>query len=157
MIRILLFISGFLIFNAHADISISSPKLKFNNQDERIIEFRINDEKIQDDDIVIKAYKSDDILEYQDFAYLILKNYEDYQILEIIIDNKFEENYFSFRIEISNEVSKDIFVFLFQIYFILLHCKCQLGVWICPLPLWRKGTLIREYLLIVLCHLRKLR
>lgn len=112
MIRILLFISGFLIFNAHADISISSPKLKFNNQDERIIEFRINDEKIQDDDIVIKAYKSDDILEYQDFAYLILKNYEDYQILEIIIDNKFEENYFSFRIEISNEVSKDIFVFL---------------------------------------------
>ena len=112
MIRILLFISGFLIFNAHADISISSPKLKFNNQDERIIEFRINDEKIQDDDIVIKAYKSDDILEYQDFAYLILKNYEDYQILEIIIDKKFEENYFSFRIEISNEVSKDIFVFL---------------------------------------------
>ena len=112
MIRILFFISGFLIFNAHADISISSPKLKFNNQDERIIEFRINDEKIQDDDIVIKAYKSDDILEYQDFAYLILKNYEDYQILEIIIDNKFEENYFSFRIEISNEVSKDIFVFL---------------------------------------------
>ena len=112
MIRILIFISGFLIFNAHADISISSPKLKFNNQDERIIEFRINDEKIQDDDIVIKAYKSDDILEYQDFAYLILKNYEDYQILEIIIDNKFEENYFSFRIEISNEVSKDIFVFL---------------------------------------------
>ena len=112
MIRILLFISGFLIFNAHADISISSPKLKFNNQDERIIEFRINDEKIQDDDIVIKAYKSDDILEYQDFAYLILKNYEDYQILEIIIDNKFEDNYFSFRIEISNEVSKDIFVFL---------------------------------------------
>lgn len=112
MIRILLFISGFLIFNVHADISISSPKLKFNNQDERIIEFRINDEKIQDDDIVIKAYKSDDILEYQDFAYLILKNYEDYQILEIIIDNKFEENYFSFRIEISNEVSKDIFVFL---------------------------------------------
>jgi len=112
VIRILLFISGFLIFNAHADISISSPKLKFNNQDERIIEFRINDEKIQDDDIVIKAYKSDDILEYQDFAYLILKNYEDYQILEIIIDNKFEENYFSFRIEISNEVSKDIFVFL---------------------------------------------
>ncbi len=112
MIRILFFISGFLIFNAHADISISSPKLKFNNQDERIIEFRINDEKIQDDDIVIKAYKSDDILEYQDFAYLILKNYEDYQILEIIIDNKFDENYFSFRIEISNEVSKDIFVFL---------------------------------------------
>jgi FimV-like protein len=112
VIRILFFISGFLIFNAHADISISSPKLKFNNQDERIIEFRINDEKIQDDDIVIKAYKSDDILEYQDFAYLILKNYEDYQILEIIIDNKFEENYFSFRIEISNEVSKDIFVFL---------------------------------------------
>ena len=112
MIRILLFISGFLIFNAHADISISSPKLKFNNQDERIIEFRINDEKIQDDDIVIKAYKSDDILEYQDFAYLILKNYEDYQILEITIDNNFEENYFSFRIEIFNEVSKDIFVFL---------------------------------------------
>jgi FimV-like protein len=112
VIRILFFISGFLIFNAHADISISSPKLKFNNQDERIIEFRINYVKIQDDDIVIKAYKSDDILEYQDFAYLILKNYEDYQILEIIIDNKFEENYFSFRIEISNEVSKDIFVFL---------------------------------------------
>jgi hypothetical protein len=96
VIRILFFISGFLIFNAHADISISSPKLKFNNQDERIIEFRINDEKIQDDDIVIKAYKSDDILEYQDFAYLILKNYEDYQILEIIIDNKFEENYICF-------------------------------------------------------------
>jgi hypothetical protein len=45
VIRILFFISGFLIFNAHADISISSPKLKFNNQDERIIEFRINDEK----------------------------------------------------------------------------------------------------------------
>ena len=53
MLRYFFLFSTLLSFNLIADIFLSSPKIKVNDQNQRIIEFRIEKEIIRDGDIVI--------------------------------------------------------------------------------------------------------
>ena len=58
MLRYFFLFSTLLSFNLNADIFLSSPKIKVNDQNQRIIEFRIEKEIIRDGDIVINEYKT---------------------------------------------------------------------------------------------------
>ena len=60
MLRYFFLFSTLLSLNLIADIFLSSPKIKVNDQNQRIIEFRIEKETIRDGDIVINEYKTKD-------------------------------------------------------------------------------------------------
>ena len=56
MLRVLA--SFFLIssFNIYGEVLLSSPKISLNAQDQRVIEFKIQNETIEDNDIVLYEY-----------------------------------------------------------------------------------------------------
>ena len=71
MLRIFL-ISFFLLpINLFADALLSSPKLSLNAQGERVIEFKIQSPRISDQDIILKEYKSEELLTQE-----IMKKYK---------------------------------------------------------------------------------
>ena len=51
MLRYLFLLSFVFSLNVFADVFLSSPKIKLNAQDQRVIEFRIDNERINDGDI----------------------------------------------------------------------------------------------------------
>ena len=56
----LLFFVTLISLNIFADIRLSSPQIKLNSQDQRVIEIKIQDANIKDDDIFLNQYKSSD-------------------------------------------------------------------------------------------------
>ena len=53
MLRYLLLLPLIFCINIFADVSLSSPKIKLNDKDQRIIEFKIENESINDGDIIL--------------------------------------------------------------------------------------------------------
>ena len=98
--------------NVYADIFLSSPKIKLNAQDQRIIEFKIQNGNIKDGDIFLNEYKKDTPLNEQDIAYTLIEDFVDYQTYKIVLSENYQEDYFSFKILIKDEFIKDIFIFL---------------------------------------------
>ena len=98
--------------NVYADIFLSSPKIKLNAQDQRIIEFKIQNGNIKDGDIFLNEYKKDTPLNQQDIAYTLIEDFVDYQTYKIVLSENYQEDYFSFKILIKDEFIKDIFIFL---------------------------------------------
>ena len=98
--------------NAYAEIFLSSPKIKLNAQDQRIIEFKIQNGNIKDGDIFLNEYKNDTPLNQQDIAYTLIEDFIDYQTYKIVLSENYQEDYFSFKILIKDEFVKDIFIFL---------------------------------------------
>ena len=112
MLRIFL-ISFFLLpLNIIADALLSSPKLSLNNKGERVIEFKIQSTRISDKDILLKEYKSDDLLSEENISYTLLENFSNYKTFSIVLKDEYEGNYFNFKLVIKNELAKDIFIFL---------------------------------------------
>ena len=112
MLKLILFLIFSFSVNVFADINLSSPKLSLNQSGERVIEFKIQDGKIEDSDIFLNEYKSDEALKTDYIAYTLLENFNSYQLFSIILKNEYESNYFSFKLILKDSLAKDIFIFL---------------------------------------------
>ena len=112
MLKLVLFLIFSFSVNVFADINLSSPKLSLNQSGERVIEFKIQDGKIEDSDIFLNEYKSDEALKNDYISYTLLENYNSYQLFSIILNNEYESNYFSFKLILKDNLAKDIFIFL---------------------------------------------
>ena len=112
MLRYFFLFSTLLSFNLIADIFLSSPKIKVNDQNQRIIEFRIEKEIIRDGDIVINEYKTKDPINETFIEYTLINDFGNFQTFSIVLANEYKEDYFSFNIAIKESFSKDIFIFL---------------------------------------------
>ena len=112
MLRYFFLFSTLLSFNLIADIFLSSPKIKVNDQNQRIIEFRIEKETIRDGDIVINEYKTKDPINDTFIEYTLINDFGNFQTFSIVLANEYQEDYFSFSIAIKESFSKDIFIFL---------------------------------------------
>ena len=106
--------SFFLIssFNLYGEILLSSPKTSLNSQDQRVIEFKIQNESIKDSDLFLYEYKTNNPINESDIAYTLLEDFGEYQLFKVILSEKYQEDYFSLTIEIKNEFTKDVFIFL---------------------------------------------
>ncbi|MAD48459.1 MAG: hypothetical protein CMQ53_03790 [Gammaproteobacteria bacterium] len=112
MLKLVLFLIFSFSINVFADINLSSPKLSLNQSGERVIEFKIQDGKVEDSDIFLNEYKSDEALKTDYIAYTLLKNFNSYQLFSITLKNEYESNYFSFKLILKDSLAKDIFIFL---------------------------------------------
>ena len=98
--------------NIIGDTLLSSPSLKLNSNDQRVVTFRIQGSSIKDDDIFLQEYKSDELLKQDDISYTLLEDFSNYQTFSIVLENSYNEDYFSFKLVIKDEIAKDIFIFL---------------------------------------------
>ena len=98
--------------NIIGDTLLSSPSLKLNSTDQRVVTFRIQGSSIKDDDIFLQEYKSDELLKQDDISYTLLEDFSSYQTFSIVLENSYNEDYFSFKLVIKDEIAKDIFIFL---------------------------------------------
>ncbi len=112
MLRALFTLFFLIPVNITADALLSSPKLTLNSQGERVIEFKIQNSRISDDDILLKEYKSDEPLNKTYVAYTLLEDFSNYKTYSIVLSNSYDANYFNFKLVIKNELAKDIFIFL---------------------------------------------
>ncbi len=112
MMKYVISLVALFAMNLAADISLSSPQLKLNLSGERVVEFKIQGKTLKDQDIVLKEYKSDEPLNEDNISYKLLEDFSTYNLFSIILDNKYEGDYFSFKLSIENEIAKDIFIFL---------------------------------------------
>jgi len=108
-----IFLSTLLFsIQVNSDIFLSSPKIKLNSQDQRIIELKIENANVSDSDIVLYEYKTNNPLNKNNISYTLLQNFEDYQVFAITLSDDYVEDYFSFKVNIKDEYIKDIFIFL---------------------------------------------
>ena len=78
----------------YADIFLSSPKISLNSQDQRVIELKIQNDDIEDGDIVLYEYKTDNLIDENDIAYTLIEDFENYQTFKIILSDGYQEDYF---------------------------------------------------------------
>ena len=112
MLRYLLLLPLIFCINIFADVSLSSPKIKLNDKDQRIIEFKIENESIKDGDIILNEYKTNNPIDESFIAYTLINDYGNYQTFTIVLDDEYLEDYFSFKILIKENFAKDIFIYL---------------------------------------------
>ena len=112
MLRIFTFLFLCISLNAYAEILLSSPKIKLNSQDLRVIEFKIQNGNIKDGDISLNEYKTDIPINEEDIAYTLIEDFVEYQTYKIVLSEDYQEDYFSFKILIKDQFIKDIFIFL---------------------------------------------
>ena len=90
MLRYLFLLSLVFSLNVFSDVFLSSPKIKLNAQDQRVIEFRIENEIIKDGDIVLYEYKTDSPIDKDDIAYTLLESFERYQSYKIVLSETYK-------------------------------------------------------------------
>ncbi|GIR73299.1 MAG: hypothetical protein CM15mP76_00260 [Prochlorococcus sp.] len=112
MLRYLLLLPLIFCINIFADVSLSSPKIKLNDKDQRIIEFKIENESINDGDIILNEYKTNNPIDESFIAYTLINDYGNYQTFTIVLDDEYLKDYFSFKILIKENFAKDIFIYL---------------------------------------------
>ena len=112
MLRYLLLLPLIFCINIFSDLSLSSPKIKLNDKDQRIIEFKIENASIKDGDIILNEYKTNNPIDESFIAYTLINDYGNYQTFTIVLDDEYLEDYFSFKILIKENFAKDIFIYL---------------------------------------------
>ena len=112
MLRYLLLLPLIFCINIFSDLSLSSPKIKLNDKDQRIIEFKIENESIKDGDIILNEYKTNNPIDESFIAYTLINDYGNYQTFTIVLDDEYLKDYFSFKILIKENFGKDIFIYL---------------------------------------------
>ena len=112
MLRYLFLLSLIFSLNAYSDVFLSSPKIKLNAQNQRVIEFRIENERINDGDITLNEYKTNNPIDESFIEYTLINDFGNYHTFTIVLDDKYKEDYFSFKILIKEEFAKDIFIYL---------------------------------------------
>ena len=106
--------SLFLIssLNVYGEVLLSSPEITLNSKDQRVVEFKIQNASIKDNDISLYEYKTINPINDNGIAYTLLEDFGNYQSFKVILSEKYKEDYFSLTIKIKNEFIKDIFIFL---------------------------------------------
>ena len=112
MLRYLFLLSLVFSLNAFSDVFLSSPKIKLNAQNQRVIEFRIENERINDGDITLNEYKTNNPINESFIEYTLISDFGNYYTFTIVLDDEYLEDYFSFKILIKENFSKDIFIYL---------------------------------------------
>ena len=112
MLRYLFLLSLIFSLNAYSDVFLSSPKIKLNAQNQRVIEFRIENERINDGDITLNEYKTNNPIDESFIEYTLINDFGNYHIFTIVLDDEYLEDYFSFKILIKENFAKDIFIYL---------------------------------------------
>ena len=112
MLRYLFLLSLVFSLNAFSDVFLSSPKIKLNAQNQRVIEFRIENERINDGDITLNEYKTNNPIDESFIEYTLINDFGNYHIFTIVLDDEYLEDYFSFKILIKENFAKDIFIYL---------------------------------------------
>ena len=112
MLRYLFLLSLIFSLNAYSDVFLSSPKIKLNAQNQRVIEFRIENERINDGDITLNEYKTNNPIDESLIEYTLINDFGNYHTFTIVLDDKYLEDYFSFKILIKENFAKDIFIYL---------------------------------------------
>ena len=112
MLRYLFLLSLVFSLNAYSDVFLSSPKIKLNAQNQRVIEFRIENERINDGDITLNEYKTNNPIDESFIEYTLINDLGNYHTFTIVLDDEYLEDYFSFKILIKENFAKDIFIYL---------------------------------------------
>ena len=99
----------------YASIVIGSPNVEINSEGLYLVQIKISSTtNLAEDDISIKNFKSNDDLSDFNFEFKIFENLQDYKRLTLALPSTHLEDYISFRLDIKNELKKDIFIFLPQ-------------------------------------------
>ena len=110
-----IFFLAFFSFSINASVIIGSPNVEINTEGLYLVKIKISsNNSIAEDKILLTNFKSDDELSDFEFEYQIFENLEEYIRLTLAISNNYPEDYISFRLNIKEELKKDIFIFLPQ-------------------------------------------
>ena len=104
----LIFLTSFV----SASNLISSPKISINENGLRVIEFNIKESNIDDNDIQLFEYKSEEILDKNKIAYTLLLDNDKFSKFSIVLSESYTSDYFSFKLRVKDNLAKDIFIFL---------------------------------------------
>jgi FimV-like protein len=114
MKKLILFVALFS-HSIYASIVIGSPNVEINSEGLYLVQIKISSTtNLAEDDISIKNFKSNDDLSDFNFEFKIFENLQDYKRLTLALPSTHLEDYISFRLDIKNELKKDIFIFLPQ-------------------------------------------
>jgi len=114
MKKLILFIALFS-HSLYASIVIGSPNVEINSEGLYLVQVKISSTtNLAEDDISITNFKSNDDLSDFNFEFKIFENLQDYKRLTLALPSTHLEDYISFRLDIKNELKKDIFIFLPQ-------------------------------------------
>ena len=114
MKKLILFLALFS-HSLYANIVIGSPNVEINSEGLYLVQIKISSTtNLAEDDISIKNFKSNDDLSDFNFEFKIFENLQDYKRLTLALRSTHLEDYISFRLDIKNELKKDIFIFLPQ-------------------------------------------
>jgi len=104
-----------LSHSLYASTIIGSPIVEINSEGLYLVQIKISStSNLEEDDISITNFKSNDELSDFKFEFRIFENLQDYKRLTLAIPNNYLEDYISFRLNIKKELKKDIFIFLPQ-------------------------------------------
>ncbi len=104
-----------LSHNLCASTIIGSPIVEINPEGLYLVQIKISSASdLDEDDISITNFKSNDDLSDFNFEFRIFENLQNYKRLTLAIPNNYLEDYISFRLNIKKELKKDIFIFLPQ-------------------------------------------
>ena len=110
-----LFSLALLSHSLFAITIIGSPNVEINSEGLYLVQIKISStNNLNEDDISITNFKSDDELSDFSFEFRIFENLQDYKRITLAIPNNYSEDYISFRLNIKKELKKDIFIFLPQ-------------------------------------------
>ena len=110
-----LLLLALLSHSLYASTIIGSPVVEINSEGLYLVQIKISStSNLEEDDISITNFKSNDELSDFKFEFRIFENLQDYKRLTLAIPNNYLEDYISFRLNIKKELKKDIFIFLPQ-------------------------------------------
>ena len=110
-----LLLLALLSHSLYASTTIGSPVVEINSEGLYLVQIKISStSNLEEDDISITNFKSNDELSDFKFEFRIFENLQDYKRLTLAIPNNYLEDYISFRLNIKKELKKDIFIFLPQ-------------------------------------------
>ena len=78
MLRYIYLLAISFSLQINSDIFVSSPKIKLNNDQQRLIELKIENTKISDSDVTLFKYKTNELIDKNDITYTLIQDYEDY-------------------------------------------------------------------------------
>ena len=104
----LIFLTSFV----SANNLISSPKISINDNGLRVIELNIKESNVDDNDIELFEYKSEEILDKNKIAYTLLLDNDKFSRFSIVLSETYTSDYFSFKLRVKDNIAKDIFIFL---------------------------------------------
>jgi len=102
----------FITTSISADSLLSSPKISVNDAGLRVIELKVKDTNLDDEDIQLLEYRSEELIDNSKIEYTILKDNDSFYEFLIALSDTYVSDYFNFKIKIKDSFSKDIFIFL---------------------------------------------